>query len=121
MDAWASDQGIANDSIIKLMGDPYGDLTEKLDMELIHAGPKSVGLINRCKRFALYMENGAVKIVRVAEAEDVSSSCWSIIMTWNDQFYSLDHSDTGLQRNIFGYTIRIQRVMLVQMLHLQKA
>ncbi|CAJ1950015.1 unnamed protein product [Cylindrotheca closterium] len=70
MDAWASDQGVAKTSIIKLMGDPYGELTEKLDMELTHAGPKSVGLINRCKRFALFIEDGKVKIVKVAEAED---------------------------------------------------
>lgn len=70
MDAWAADQGIGTSSIIKLMGDPYGELTEKLDMELTHSGPKSVGLINRCKRFALYMEDGSVKIAKVAEAED---------------------------------------------------
>ena len=73
MDAWAADQGIGTSSIIKLMGDPYGELTEKLDMELTHSGPKSVGLINRCKRFALYMEDGSVKIAKVAEAEDVSA------------------------------------------------
>ncbi|KAL3927942.1 MAG: hypothetical protein SGBAC_012870 [Bacillariaceae sp.] len=70
MDAWAADQGIGTSSMIKLMGDPYGELTEKLDMELTHSGPKSVGLINRCKRFALYMEDGSVKIAKVAEAED---------------------------------------------------
>lgn len=73
MDAWAADQGIGTSSMIKLMGDPYGELTEKLDMELTHSGPKSVGLINRCKRFALYMEDGSVKIAKVAEAEDVSA------------------------------------------------
>jgi len=70
MDAWAADQGVAKDSIIKLMGDPYGELTEKLDMEMTHSGPKLVGLINRSKRFALYIDDGVVKIVKVAEAED---------------------------------------------------
>mmetsp|Transcript_5967 Transcript_5967/g.9113 ORF Transcript_5967/g.9113 Transcript_5967/m.9113 type:complete len:101 (-) Transcript_5967:189-491(-) len=70
MQAWAEAQGVPEDSIIKLMGDPYGEVTQKLEMELIHAGPKSVGLINRCKRFALYIVDGVVKIVRVAEAED---------------------------------------------------
>jgi len=70
MDAWAADQGVAKDSIIKLMGDPYGELTEKLDMEMTHSGPKSVGLIDRSKRFALYIDDGVVKIVKVAEAED---------------------------------------------------
>jgi len=70
MDAWAADQGVAKDSIIKLMGDPYGELTEKLDMEMTHSGPKLVGLINRSKRFALYINDGVVKIVKVAESED---------------------------------------------------
>ena len=70
MDAWAADQGIPKESIISLMGDPYGELTEKLQMELLHAGPKSVGLINRSKRFALYLEDGEVKILRVAESEE---------------------------------------------------
>jgi len=70
MSAWAENQGVPEDSIIKLMGDPYGELTEKLDMELVHSGPKEIGLINRCKRFALYVVDGTVKIVRVAERED---------------------------------------------------
>lgn len=70
MMAWAEDQGVKEDGMVTLMGDPYGQLTEALDMEMTHSGPKSVGIINRCKRFALYLENGVVKIVRVAEAED---------------------------------------------------
>jgi len=69
MNAWAIDQKVPEDSIIKLMGDPYAILTEKLEMELTHSGPKSVGLINRCKRHALYVVDGKVKIVRVAEKE----------------------------------------------------
>ena len=55
--------------MLKLWGDPYGTVTEALGMELTHAGPKSVGLINRCKRFALYVEQGVVRIVRVAESD----------------------------------------------------
>ena len=70
MAAWSESQDVPEDSIIKLMGDPYGELTEKLNMELVHSGPKEVGLINRCKRFALYVVDGVVKIVRVAESED---------------------------------------------------
>jgi len=70
MSAWAESQGVPEDSMIKLLGDPYGDLTEKLQMELTHSGPKQLGLINRCKRFALYIVNGTVEIVRVAERED---------------------------------------------------
>ena len=70
MTAWSMDQKVPDDSIIKLMGDPYSILTEKLEMELTHAGPKSAGLINRCKRHALYIVDGTVKIVRVAEKDD---------------------------------------------------
>lgn len=70
MMAWAEDQGVKDESIVTLMGDPYGTLTEAFEMEMTHAGPKSVGIINRCKRFALYVEDGVVKIVRVAEADD---------------------------------------------------
>lgn len=70
MQAWAEDQGVPEDSVLKLMGDPYGELTEKLDMELTHGGPKSKGLINRCKRFALYVVDGVVQIVRVAESDN---------------------------------------------------
>lgn len=70
MSAWSDDQGVMDDSIVKLMGDPYGDLTSALDMIMTHPGPTSVGLVNRSKRFALYVEDNEVKIVRVAEAED---------------------------------------------------
>jgi len=79
MKAWAIDQGVAgvdkddfssDASIITLMGDPYGDLTAALEMEMTHPGPASVGIHGRCKRFALYVENGVVEIVRIAEAED---------------------------------------------------
>ena len=70
MSAWAESLGVPTDSMITLLGDPYGEVTGLLDMELTHAGPKSVGLINRCKRFALYVDDGVVKIVRVAEKED---------------------------------------------------
>ena len=70
MEAWANDQQVPKDGLVQLVADPYGELTEALGMELTHAGPSSVGLVGRCKRFALYVENGVVRIVRVAEAED---------------------------------------------------
>mmetsp|Transcript_33929 Transcript_33929/g.57610 ORF Transcript_33929/g.57610 Transcript_33929/m.57610 type:complete len:120 (-) Transcript_33929:274-633(-) len=76
MSAWASDQGVehsdANDSegSITFLGDPTAELTKKLDMEMIHPGPHSKGIIGRCKRFALYAVNGEVKYVAISEAED---------------------------------------------------
>lgn len=70
MMAWAQDQGVKEGGMITLMGDPYGDLTVALQMELTHPGPASVGITGRCKRFALYVEDGVVQIVRVAESEN---------------------------------------------------
>jgi len=69
MDAWAEDQGIDQKAgFISLMGDPSGEVTRQLGMTLDHPGPMGVLGYPRCKRFALYIDNGIVKIVRVAEA-----------------------------------------------------
>jgi len=70
MKAWAEDQGVADSQVIDFMGDPTGELTKKLGMELTHPGPASVGIIGRCKRFALYVEDCVVKVVRVSESPD---------------------------------------------------
>jgi 2-Cys peroxiredoxin 5 len=76
MSAWAADLGVNNSEAndekgrITFLGDPSGELTKKLDMELTHPGPASVGIIGRCKRFAVYAVNGEVKYVAVSEAED---------------------------------------------------
>lgn len=70
MKAWAEDQGVDDDSMITLMGDPHAELTKALDMEMTAEGPRSVGITGRCKRFALYVVDGIVKVVRVAEKED---------------------------------------------------
>mmetsp|Transcript_32642 Transcript_32642/g.96201 ORF Transcript_32642/g.96201 Transcript_32642/m.96201 type:complete len:100 (-) Transcript_32642:372-671(-) len=70
MSAWAVDQGVEEDSLVTLMGDPHAALTKAFDLEMTHPGPASVGIVGRCKRFALYVVDGIVKIVRVAEKED---------------------------------------------------
>lgn len=69
MQAWAKDQRLGL-SILQLMGDPAGDLTRALDMELTHPGPQGKGLFGRCKRHALYVDHGVIKAVRVSEAEN---------------------------------------------------
>jgi len=69
MEAWAKDQKTGL-SLLQLMGDPKGDLTKALDMELTHPGPKEVGLYGRCKRHAIYAVNGEIRAIRIAEAED---------------------------------------------------
>ena len=76
MSAWAKDQGVEHCEAgddggrITFLGDPTGELTEKLDMQLTHAGPASVGIIGRCKRFAVWAVNGDVKYVAVSEADE---------------------------------------------------
>merc|ERR1712025_344288 len=63
------DQKIA-DSHVKFYADPYGDLTKNLGMEMTHPGPYGKGLVGRCKRFALYIDNGVVKHLGLAEDYD---------------------------------------------------
>lgn len=76
MSAWAKDMAVdhyeANDwqGRITIVGDPSGDLTRKLDMEMTHPGPASVGIIGRCKRFALHAVNGEVKYVAISEGPE---------------------------------------------------
>lgn len=76
MSAWAEHLGVDHyeaeddEGRLTLVGDPEGALTRKLEMELTHPGPLSVGIIGRCKRFAVYAVNGEVKLVRVSESED---------------------------------------------------
>lgn len=66
MKAWAKDQGIG-EGFITMMGDPYGTVTDGLDLALTHAGPLGKGLVKRGKRASLYIEDGVVKILRIAE------------------------------------------------------
>ena len=67
MEAWAKDQEVDDSKLVTLMGDPTGEVTSALGMELSHPGPEGKGLVGRCKRFAAYLVNGVVKVVRVAE------------------------------------------------------
>lgn len=69
MQAWAKDQK-ASVGLIKLYGDPYGDLTKALDMELTHPGPIGKGLVGRCKRSAIHAVNGEIKAIRISEKPD---------------------------------------------------
>mmetsp|Transcript_2796 Transcript_2796/g.7693 ORF Transcript_2796/g.7693 Transcript_2796/m.7693 type:complete len:99 (+) Transcript_2796:507-803(+) len=69
MEAWAKDQKTGL-SLLQLMGDPKGELTKALDVELTHPGPIDVGIIGRCKRHAIYAVNGEIKAMNIAESED---------------------------------------------------
>lgn len=68
MAAWEKDQGTTG-SMISMFGDPSGEFTKAVGMELTADGPKSVGIIGRCKRFAMYVVDGVVKAVAIAESE----------------------------------------------------
>lgn len=69
MQAWGKDQGIEG-SMVTFMADPAGDLTKALDMEMTHPGPPSVGIIGRCKRFAIHADDEEIKAVVVSEGPD---------------------------------------------------
>lgn len=69
MQAWAEDQGIGG-SMVSFVADPAADLTKALDMEMTHPGPPSVGIIGRCKRFAVHAVDGEIKTVKVSEGPD---------------------------------------------------
>jgi peroxiredoxin len=66
--AWEKDQGTAG-TIVTMLGDPSGAFTTACDMEMTHPGPISVGIIGRCKRWAMLVDDGVVKAVNVAESE----------------------------------------------------
>lgn len=70
MDAWSEDQDADDSDFVNLVGDPTAALTKATDMEMTHPGPISVGIIGRCKRHAMYVDDGIVKYVAVSESED---------------------------------------------------
>lgn len=69
MDAWAKDQGVEG-SHITFYADPYGTFTKHFDMVMTHPGPYGKGLVERCKRYALYLDDGVVKYQALAEDYD---------------------------------------------------
>ena len=68
MRAWAVDQGIQG-SMLTFYGDPSGEFTKACGMEMTADGPASVGIIGRCKRWAMLVDSNIVKGVAVAESE----------------------------------------------------
>jgi len=69
MQAWGNEYAL-DGSIVKFLADPSAELTKALDMEMVHPGPPSVGIIGRCKRFAIHAINGEVKTVKISEGPD---------------------------------------------------
>lgn len=69
MKAWAKKQGI-DGSIITFMGDTRSALTKALGLALVHEGPMSVLGNPRCQRFSMLLDDGVIKSINVAAAED---------------------------------------------------
>lgn len=69
MKAWEKDQGTAG-TLVNLMGDPLSELTKALGLVLDHPGPMGVLGNPRCKRFSMLIEDGTIKAVNVAAADD---------------------------------------------------
>lgn len=72
MDAWAESLKIdhSDKGLITLMSDTDGDLTRELGMNI---DVKGLGLpfgYERCKRFALFIDDGVIKVHTVAEKSD---------------------------------------------------
>jgi glutaredoxin len=68
MGAWEKDQGVPG--LINMMGDPCSDLTNALGLVLDHPGPMSVLGNPRCQRFSMLIEDGVIKTINVAAADD---------------------------------------------------
>ena len=66
MSAWGDAMGIEG-SMITFLADTRSELTQALGVVLDHPGPMSVLGNPRCKRFAMYLVDGVIKYVAVAE------------------------------------------------------
>ena len=69
MQAWGVDQKIEG-SMITFFADPTAELTKALGMEMTHPGPPSVGIIGRCKRFAIHADDEEIKAIVISEGPD---------------------------------------------------
>jgi len=73
MRAWKKDQGLAASDLIEFVADTQADLTKALDIVLTdEAGPaKNLGgHTMRCKRAAMLVVDGVIKLLEIAEAPD---------------------------------------------------
>lgn len=53
-----------------MMGDPNGEVTRALGIELDHPGPRGKLGPGRCKRVAYHLVDGVVKVKNIAEGPD---------------------------------------------------
>ena len=69
MTAWGKEMMI-EDTKVTFMADTRMETTKALGLELAHPGPMGLLGNTRCKRFAMYLDDGVIKVINVSEAED---------------------------------------------------
>ena len=80
MTAWKKEMGLAGSDMIEFLADTHADLTEALGLVLTGEGKpygkgegpnKALGFLSkRCKRSAMYVDNGTIKVMQISEAPD---------------------------------------------------
>jgi len=80
MKAWKKAMGLEGSEMIEFLADTHADLTDALGITLTGDGKayakgegpnKALGFhTKRCKRSAMYVDNGIIKVMQVAEAPD---------------------------------------------------
>ena len=73
MNAWKKDQGLGGSDLIEFVADTSAELTVALDLVLTtHPGPagKLGAHTMRSKRSSMFVVDGVLKIIKIAEAED---------------------------------------------------
>lgn len=74
MTGWKKDQGLAGSDYIEFVADTQAALTEALGMVLTTPGMGPCDVLGahtkRCKRSSMFVDDGVIKVIQVAEAED---------------------------------------------------
>ena len=74
MKAWEKDQMGDDDQgdepFFKFLADTRAEFTKGLDLVLDHPGPMGVLGNPRCKRFAMYLDDGVIKVFETSEKPD---------------------------------------------------
>jgi peroxiredoxin len=69
MSAWGEAMGIEG-SMITFLADTRSELTQALGVVLDHPGPMAVLGNPRSKRFAMYLDDGVIKVFETSEKPD---------------------------------------------------
>ena len=69
MGAWAETMGV-DGSMITFLADTRSELTQALGVVLDHPGPMGVLGNPRSKRFAMYLDDGVIKVFETSEKPD---------------------------------------------------